>query len=267
MKTASRRVGGQILLIPPEDIIPNPNQPREVFDKTELEGLAQSIRQNGMIQPIAVRRGSNSLFELISGERRLRAAKSIGLKSVPCIIMEADDERSALFALIENMQRTELGFFEEAAAIERLLTVYGMNRDEICKRLGKSAPAVSNKLRLLRLPPEIRCRISAEGLTERHARALLRLDEEKMETALKLIIAKKLNVAQTEELINKIMQVQGSTKKKPVKLFKDVRIFINTIDHAVKTMKQSGINAEATKTEDDEYIQYTVKIPKTGGSH
>ena len=173
MKGGKYKIGGQIILISQDEIYPNPNQPRRKFDFDELESLAQSIRQNGIIQPITVRVNSRGEYELISGERRLRASRLVGITQIPCIIMDANDEKSALFALLENIQRCDLHFFEEAVAIEKLLTDYGMTRDEICKKLGKAPPTISNKLRLLRLPEEIRLRISQEDLTERHARALL----------------------------------------------------------------------------------------------
>ena len=176
MKSNKYKIGGQIILVPQEEIFPNPNQPRKRFDFDELEGLAQSIRQNGIIQPIAVRVNEKGQYELISGERRLRASRLVGITRIPCIIMEANDSKSALFALIENIQRTDLSFFEEAVAIDRLINEYGMSRDEVCKKLGKAPPTVSNKLRLLRLPEEIRLKIVQENLTERHARALLRLN-------------------------------------------------------------------------------------------
>ncbi len=264
MKGQPCRVGGQILLIPLEEIIPNPNQPRERFQKEELQNLAQSIRQNGIIQPIAVRQTDNAQYEIISGERRFRAAGMVGLRRMPCILMEADDEKSALFALIENMQRCDLDFFEEARAIERLLTLYGMSREEVCGRLGKSPPTVSNKLRLLRLSPEIQHKITANGLTERHARALLRLDEEKAEQAMSVILQKHLTVSETERLIERMLQKPEKPNPAVVKLFKDVRVFVNTLNHAVETMKSAGIEAKSEKTETEDFICYTVRIPKNG---
>lgn len=264
MKTEQCKVGGQILLIPQDNIIPNPNQPRENFDKGALESLAQSIRQNGIIQPITVRLTGEGFYEIISGERRLRAARLVGMKCVPCLLMEADNEKSALFALIENMQRNDLGFFEEARAIERLITVYGMNRDEVCRKLGKSASAVSNKLRILRLSPEIQHMITDASLTERHARALLSLSEEKIESVLDIVIKKELTVKETEDLIAKLTEKKHKSEKTPIKLFKDIKLFINTLNHAVDTMKRSGIDAQTVENETQDFIEYTVRIPKNG---
>lgn len=264
MKSGKYKIGGQIILIPQEEIYPNPNQPRRRFDFDELEGLAQSIRQNGIIQPIAVRVNSRGNYELISGERRLRASRLVGITQVPCIIMEANDEKSALFALLENVQRSDLNFFEEAVAIEKLLTDYGMTRDEICKKLGKAPPTISNKLRLLRLPEEIRLRITQENLTERHARAMLKLTSvSQMERAMSIIAEKRLNVAETERLVSQILQNDSRHRQPTVKLFKDVRIFVNTLNHAVDTMRRAGIEADSAKSETDEYIEYIVRIPKS----
>lgn len=264
MKSGKYKIGGQIILIPQEEIYPNPNQPRRRFDFDELEGLAQSIRQNGIIQPLAVRVNNRGEYELISGERRLRASRLVGITQVPCIIMEASDEKSALFALLENVQRCDLDFFEEAVAIEKLLTDYGMTRDDICKKLGKAPPTISNKLRLLRLPEEIRLRITQENLTERHARALLKLTSvSQMERAMSIIAEKRLNVAETERLVSQILTNDSRHRQPTVKLFKDVRIFVNTLNHAVDTMRRAGIEADSAKSETDEYIEYIVRIPKS----
>lgn len=263
MKTGKYKIGGQIILVPQEEIFPNPNQPRKRFDFDELEGLAQSIRQNGVIQPIAVRINSNGEYELISGERRLRASRLVGMKRIPCLIMEANDEKSALFSLLENVQRSNLDFFEEAQAIEKLIVDYGMSRDEVCKKLGKAAPTVSNKLRLLRLPEDVRLKISRENLTERHARALLRLTSaSQMERAVSIAAEKRLTAAETERLVAQILSNDSRTRRQTVKLFKDVRIFVNTLNHAVDAMRQAGIEADSVKSETEEYIEYVVRIPK-----
>ncbi len=264
MKTGKYKIGGQIILVPQEEIYPNPNQPRQRFDFDELEGLAQSIRQNGIIQPIAVRVNGKGEYELISGERRLRASRLVGITQIPCIIMEASDEKSALFALLENVQRSDLGFFEEAVAIEKLITDYGMSREEVCKKLGKAPPTISNKLRLLRLPEEIRLRITQENLSERHARALLKLTSiSQMERAMSIIAEKRLSVAETERLVTQILNNDSRHRQPTVKLFKDVRIFVNTLNHAVDTMRRAGIEADSAKSETDEYIEYIVRIPKS----
>lgn len=265
MKSNKYKIGGQIILVPQEDIYPNPNQPRKRFDFDELEGLAQSIRQNGIIQPIAIRINEEGKYELISGERRLRASRLVGISRIPCIIMDANNSKSALFALIENIQRTDLGFFEEAQAIEKLITDHGMTRDEVCKKLGLAPPTVSNKLRLLRLPETVRLKIVQENLSERHARELLRLTTlNQVERALSIIAEKRLTVAESEKLITQILNNDNKRRQPPMKLFKDVRIFVNTLNHAVDTMRRAGIEADSAKSETDEYIEYIVRIPKTG---
>lgn len=266
LKNSKYKIGGQILMIPQEDIYPNPNQPRKRFDFDELEGLAQSIRHNGIIQPIVVRINEQGKYELISGERRLRASRLVGLTRLPCILMDANNEKSSLFALLENVQRCDLEFFEEACAIEKLITDYGMTREDICKKLGKAPTTISNKLRLLRIPEEIRHRITHENLTERHARALLRLTSfSQMERAISIIAEKRLTVAESEKLVSQILVNDSGKKQPPVKLFKDVRIFVNTLNHAVDTMRRAGIEADSAKSETDEYIEYIVRIPKNKG--
>lgn len=266
LKNGKYKIGGQIILIPQEDIYPNPNQHRRRFDFDELEGLAQSIRQNGIIQPIAVRVNGQGKYELISGERRLRASRLVGITRLPCIIMDANDEKSALFSLIENVQRCDLEFFEEAVAIEKLITDFGMSREDICRKLGKAPTTISNKLRLLRIPEDIRHRITQENLTERHARALLRLTTfSQMERAISIIAEKRLTVSESEKLITQILTNDSGKRQPPVKLFKDVRIFVNTLNHAVDTMRRAGIEADSAKSETEEYIEYIVRIPKSKG--
>lgn len=259
--------GGNILMIPEQEIMPNPTQPRRNFDRQELANLAQSIRANGILQPVTVRAVSGG-YELIAGERRLRAARLAGLKHIPCIMINADDRKTALFALLENLQRQDLSFFEEANAIQRLMSVYSLSQEETARKLGMAQSTLSNKLRLLRLPENIRRTLEQEQLTERHARTLLRLETEKQMTdVLTRIIAEKLNVSQSEKLIEELLNRPDSMKKErkaPIKLFKDVRLFVNTLQHAVDTMKRAGIPAAASQNETEEYIEYVVRIPKSG---
>lgn len=267
MKTLNKpKIGGQILLIPHEDIIPNRNQPRKRFDCDELEGLAESIRRNGILQPLTVRQLENGQFELIAGERRLRAARIVGLAKIPCIIMDISDESSAIFALIENLQRKDLGFFEESEALANVMYAYNLSQDDLASKLGKAPSTVSNKLRLLKIPDDLRFEIAKANLTERHARALLKLENEaQMKRALSIIIERRLNVAETDKLITQILERGITQRKAPIKLFKDVRIFVNTLNHAVETMQRSGIDADSVKTETEEYIEYVVRIPKSTG--
>lgn len=262
---------GDIINIPVNDIRPNPNQPRKSFDWSDLDGLAQSIYYNGLLQPVTVRELPYGKYELVAGERRLRAAKMAGMAEIPSIVVRISDEKSALFAIIENLQRKNLHFFEEAAAIEKLAKEYGMSREQIARKLGKSPSAVSNKLRLLKLPETIRDFVTAYGFTERHARALLRLPEYNMMIETASAIAQNcLNVAETEKMIDRLLdecrtynKPANVKPKKNIKIFKDVRLFINTLDHAVLTMKKSGINADSFQREADGYVEYVVRINKS----
>lgn len=256
--------GGQIALIKSDMIFPNPSQPRTSYDYDELQSLANSINENGLLQPLTVRPFACDTYELISGERRLRACKIVGLEYVPCIITSVSDEQSAVFALIENVQRADLNFFEEANAIKKLQEQYGLSQEEIAKRLGKSQSALSNKIRLLRLPNDICIDIISSGLSERHARALLKLEEnEQRRKALNIILAKSLTVAETEKLIEQLVNNIPIIKKEPVGMFRDVTVFINTLNHAVDTMRKAGINANSAKNETSDYIEYVVRIPKS----
>ena len=253
----------KIISIPQTDILPNPNQPRKRFDYDELEGLAQSIRTNGILQPLLVRSLEGGKYELIAGERRLRASRLIGLVTVPCIVTEISETDSAVFAVLENLQRQNLDYFEEAEALAILVTDYRMSQDELCKRLGKAQSTLSNKLRLLKLSDEMRYQISRAGLTERHARALLSLtDEIQRSRALSIIIERHLNVGETETLIDQMLRKNENPKRQVLKGFKDIRIFINTLNNAVDTMRRAGIDADSVKTETDEYVEYIVRIPK-----
>ena len=259
------RSAGQVLLIPSDSIYPNPNQPRKVFDQSELVNLAISIRMNGILQPITVREIENG-YELVSGERRLRASKLAGLLNVPCIVVDVNSLKSAVFALIENLQRQNLGYFEEAQAINKLMKDFSLSQDEAARRLGKAPSTVSNKLRLLSLPEEAREKLSQNGLSERHARALLRIDDEELrKKILSQIISEGFNATEAENYISDFLHKNTLPDKKQDKKFivKDLRIFVNTINKAVDTMRLSGINAIAKRVESEEYIEYTVKIPKS----
>lgn len=257
------RPDSQILLVPQGDILPNPNQPRKRFDYDELEGLAQSIRANGILQPLIVRELENGKYELVAGERRLRAARLTGLTKVPCIVSEISETDSAIFAVLENLQRQDLDYFEEAEALATLVSDYHMGQDELCKKLGKAQSTISNKLRLLKLSDEMRYQISRAGLSERHARALLSLsDEMQRARALSIIIDRHLTVNESEQLIDQMIRKNEAPKKQMLRGFKDIRIFINTLNNAVDNIRRAGIDADSVKTETDEYVEYIVRIPK-----
>lgn len=255
-------------MIPLNKIIPNPSQPRRRFDSNELCSLADSIKENGVIQPLILRRTA-SAFVLIAGERRLRAAKIAGLREVPAIIAEYSTRDSAVVALIENLQRQDLSIFEEAHAISALVREWGLTQEEAAKRLGMSQPSLANKLRILRLSGREQRLMEENGLTERHARALIRIeDPENREKLLEAVIKNGLNVKKTEELIEKILNPAAEAPK-PIRkgiVPRDIRLFINTIDHAVSTMLTAGIEARSTKNETDDYIECIVRIPKKPGN-
>ncbi|MBE6827165.1 MAG: ParB/RepB/Spo0J family partition protein [Ruminococcaceae bacterium] len=249
--------------IPQEMILPNPNQPRKRFDFDELESLAQSIRENGILQPITVRKKDDSKYELIAGERRLRAARLTGIMKVPAIVLDMEEGRSAVFALIENLQRQDLDFFEEAQAIETLLTDFKMSRDDVARKLGIAPSTLSNKLRILKLPEDMRLRLSRANLTERHARALLQLpDDAQRERALSIIIDRRLNVAESERMIQQMLN-RAKRQHNALRGIRDVRLFINTLNHAVDTIRRAGVDADTARSETEEYIEYVVRIPKT----
>ena len=257
----------RVLEIPTIQIQPNKTQPRKFFDEDELRLLAQSIATNGILQPLTVRKISQTEYELVAGERRLRGAVLAGLSKVPCVLIKCTDKESAIFALLENIQRADLNMFEEARGISRLIRKYGLTQDEAAAKLGKKQSTVANKLRLLKLSLEEQDWILQAGLSERHARALIRIDEEEIrKEVLSRIVAECLSAKDTEDLVVKILcrtTVTDSPKQEKKFIVRDVRIFVNTINKAVDTMRLSGINAVAKKLETDNYIEYSVKIPKS----
>ena len=229
------RVINNVILLPIKDIYKNPSQPRVIFSKDDLKNLAESIKYNGMLQPITVRVNDRNNYELVSGERRLKAAKLAGNEEVPCIVLKTDEEQSAVFALIENLQRKNLNFFEEAFAISKLIKKWNLTQDEVSLKLGKAQSTIANKLRLLKFSDEQKAKILANNLTERHARALLKVsNEDELDKILNIVIEKKLNVSQTEVLVEQFLDGnKKSPKKKIIPIIKDIRIFYNTINNAI----------------------------------
>ena len=261
MKTAAKTnfKTNRICKIKISEISENEFQPRKYFSESAISSLAESIKQNGLISPLTVRKGQKG-YLLIAGERRLRALKMLGREYAPCIVMDIEDKESATLAIIENLQREDLNPFEQAGAIYTLISKWGLTQVEAAEKLSISQSAVANKLRLLRLSQEEKALILKNSLTERHARALLSLkDEQLRKTALLHIIKYKLNVEKSEKYIeNLLRKPKGDTKM----VFKDLRIFINTINMAVETMRKSGVMASAVKGESDGFIEYTIRIPK-----
>lgn len=255
---------GRIHMLPIERISPNPRQPRRHFPEQPLRELADSIRQHGVLQPLTVQKTPGG-YVLVAGERRLRAAGLAGLTHVPCLLVRATPQDSALLALVENLQRCDLHYLEEAAAISKLITTYGMSQEETARRLGRSQPAVANKLRLLRLSPACGELLRKYELTERHARALLRLEGEDVRlAALRHIGEKKLTVAASEEYIELQMQkkqMEGKEKKR-LYIIKDVRLFLNSVDRGMETIRRAGVDARFDRQESEEEITITIQIPK-----
>ena len=263
MKQQRVKSTAEIYNIPQAMIVPNPNQPRKRFDYDELENLAQSIRENGILQPITVRKREDKKYELVSGERRLRAARLVGIVKIPSIVINIDDKSSAMFSIIENLQRQSLNFFEEAEAIEKLVGEFAMSREEVAQKLGLAPSTVSNKLRILRLPEEMRFELARSGLTESHARALLMLEDDNQRArALSIIVDRHLNVAESERMINQMIN-RNNRSRNPLRGIRDVRLFINTLNHAVDTIRRAGVEADAARSETEEYIEYVVRIPKS----
>lgn len=254
-----------VLYLPIHLVMPNPNQPRKIFDHDALKELSESIRQYGVIQPVTVRKKRDGTYELVAGERRLKAAALAGLLKIPAIIIEMEDEDSAIVALMENIQRQNLSFLEEAAGYRNLLDKCGLTQEELAQKIGKTQSAIANKIRLLKLPSAVREIVRDNSLTERHARALLRLDSEEKQVYAAIRIADlNLSVKQSEELIDKIIRkgIEEPAKEKVQRSISDVRVFFKTISKAISLMNEKGIEASAQKDETDNYYEYVIRIQK-----
>ena len=254
----------RVQYIPLGRIRPNPQQPRRSFDEEGLAELAASIRSCGILQPLTVRRAGDG-YELVAGERRLRAARIAGLREVPCLVAQVGEEDSALLALMENLQRRDLDCWEEAQAIARLISRYGLSQEEDARRLGRAQPTVANKLRLLRLPEDVRALLRENGLTERHARALLRLqDPEVQRRAAGDMVRRGMNVAQAEAYVEKLLQSAQVTppRGRSTYIIKDVRLFLNSVDRGLHLMRQAGVDAGWNRQDTDREILLTIRIPK-----
>lgn len=251
----------QFKLLKTGQIVENPNQPRKYFDPKGICELAESIRQYGIINPLTVRE-TDAGYELIAGERRLRASRQAGLDVVPCYVLPSNDENSSLLALVENLQRQDLDFYEEAMGIARLTEKYQLTQQQAADRLGKTQSAVANKLRLLRLPPEVIAELRANHLSERHARALLKLETPAQQLkAAQVAIADGLTVAQTEKYVEQLLQAKPPKRRKHPKVVRDVRLFINTLNRAVDTMRQAGVGAAVKQSFEGNEMVVTIRIP------
>jgi len=256
----------EICLIPTENIIPNLYQPRKYFDEETIEELAQSIKVYGIIQPISVRKMSEGKYELVAGERRLRAAKKLGLIEVPAIIVDINDKDSAAIALLENLQRENLNYIEEAEAYYNLIKDHSYTQEQLAEFIGKKQSTIANKIRLLKLDDEVRLTLLENKLTERHARALLKLPTSELhKKILKVVVAKALNVKKTEELIEKELdkltsqEVAATSMPKKIKGIFSPKVYINTVR---QVFDKYGIGAQYSSRDMDDCIQITVTIPK-----
>lgn len=270
------QVNDQVLNLELTQLVPNPYQPRKQFDEIQLEELSRSIKELGVIQPIVVRRNADK-FEIVAGERRFRASQKAGLTHIPAIIRDFSDRELAEVALVENLQRADLNYFEEAEGYLRLIQEFNLTQEEVASRVGKSQPTVANKLRLLRIDPLVRENIMVELLTERHIRALLKLpsaDEQML--ILREVYQNELTVRQTELLIEDYLEGRVTfleeevldedsipqKRQKIKRVFKDMRIYINTIKSAVTTIEESGLNIEMTQEEFEDYIEVKIRLPR-----
>lgn len=251
---------GRVVFLPPKGIRSNPGQPRQVFDQDGLSELAESIRQHGILQPLSVRRVGTG-YELVAGERRLRAAMLAGLPEVPCIVMQMDDRESGLAALVENLQRQDLDFIEEARGISRLMELGGMSQEQAARLLGKSQSAIANKLRLLRHAPPVLEALRREKLTERHGRALLKLPEDKIKLEAIAHIAKhNLSVAQTEKYVESLLRRKPEAPGRA-----NISSFLNSLTLSLSRMQSCGIPAVSERRETESQIVLTITIPKEKG--
>ena len=257
-------LSSRVRYIPINDIRPNPQQPRRRFDQDGLRELSESIAAYGILQPLTVR-AQNGGYELVAGERRWRAARMAGLRQVPCLLARVDEEDAALLALIENLQRRDLDYMEEASAIARLLRRYGLSQQQAAEKLGRSQSAVANKLRLLRLEEPVVDALRRYGLTERHARALLRLEDGEQRLAAAEHMGKRgMNVAAAEAYIEQLIARSQTTppKRRSTYVIKDVRLFLNSVERGIRLMRGAGVGAKVARQDTEEENCLTVRIPK-----
>ncbi|MBO2944478.1 nucleoid occlusion protein [Paenibacillus sp. F411] len=260
--TADRSPGDEIKQIPVNDVVSSPYQPRTIFDDEKIDELLQTIRTHGVIQPIVVRM-RNGVYEIIAGERRWRAVKKLGLETIPAIIRDFNDSQAASIALIENLQREGLTSIEEAVAYQKLIDLHQLTQESLAQRLGKSQSTIANKIRLLQLPEDVKNALMERKITERHARALLSLDQE--ETQLKVlaeIISKELNVKQTEARIALYKEMTKAKKSKRISFSKDVRLALNTIRQSIDMVSGSGMSIKTTENDHEDHYEIVIQIPK-----
>ena len=248
---------GRVIFLPARTIAPNPEQPRKVFKESALQELADSIAQHGILQPLSVRRVGNS-YQLIAGERRLRAAQKAGLTEIPCIVMTMDQQESGVAAMVENLQRQDLDFIEEARGIARLMTIGHLSQEQAAAMLGRSQSSIANKIRLLKHSDEVLDELRQKELTERHARALLRLGSESLKlAAMEEIARQNMNVARAEQYIASLLEHGAAKERKP-----NVNTFIRNLTQSLSKIQHSGISAISERRETENEIVVTITFPK-----
>ena len=252
-------LSSRVRYIPINAVRPNPQQPRRSFDETALRELADNISAYGILQPLTVR-DRGGVYELVAGERRLRACKMAKMQTIPAILCDYADDKTAAMGLLENLQRENLNPFEQAQGLRDVMVLWDCTQAEAAKRLGMAQPTLANKLRLLQLTQDQRQFVLDNGLTERHARAVLRLPENRRSEALITIAKRKMNARATDLYIEQLLNAAAPGRHR-ISMVKDVRIFVNTIDHAIRLMTDNGVPATARREERDGYIEYTVRIP------
>ncbi|MCA0981932.1 MULTISPECIES: nucleoid occlusion protein [Exiguobacterium] len=249
---------------------PNRYQPRKVFEPAKIEELATTISEHGLLQPIVVRKADGDCYEIIAGERRFRAVKSLGWSAIPAIVRDMDDDTTAALALIENLQREQLSPIEEAEAYDRLLALNGLTQDALAKSLGKSQSTIANKLRLLKLPEDVKQSLRDRRINERHARALLPLKEEGLQLQVLVeVLEQDYNVKETEERVAFLTTPIEEEKRKPKKqrrrtksFARDTRIAINTIRDSIDLIGKTGIDVQTEEVDEEEFVEIRIRIPK-----
>ena len=268
---AAINIEQEILYLGVDRVSPNPYQPRKFFDNESIEDLAKSIKEYGVMQPISVRLINGVSYELVAGERRLRASRLAGLLTIPAIVVDIKDQDSAMLAIIENIQREDLNYIEEAIGFTNLLEDYKFTQEELAKRLGKSQSTIANKIRILKLSKDVQKFLMENNLSERHARALLRLEDEAVQLfVLQKVVKDGLNVKKTEDLIERMLEDKKEVKTKGAKvkrIIKDMRLFSNSIKQSLSIMEESGYKTEYLLDEVEDGCEILIKVTYNKAEH
>ena len=263
MKKNKVRTGGRILFIPTAEINENPLRPRIYYNADDLAALCDSISQIGIVEPLTVFFAENDRYYVVSGERRLRAARFLGLDELPCIVVDFNEKQASFACLAQNTQRRELNFFETAVFLERLHDAFGYTYRQLSEKTGIPVQEIHQKIRLLAIPAAMRKTVIENGLTERFAQLLLRHpDDEQKQTLLEMIIGERLPLSEAKARSSALLREAETKKRVYLRFFKDITVFVNTVERAVDAMLESGVPAESDKTDAEDYVEYRVRIPK-----